>query len=136
MSRLLKLLKITDHSQLASVLRDQLSSTEESLHELILSKNKAESEYELSLIAHKYPSKERIQSDLKNIAERFGISMEEAKYFTINCDVSSNIYDNSDYDIEILYNDGSIRPITEASDILNIDVLSKKVKKHAYAYIR
>ncbi|MBO5769411.1 MAG: phosphohydrolase, partial [Bacteroidales bacterium] len=82
------------------------------------------------------PSKERIQSDLKNIAERFGISMEEAKYFTINCDVSSNIYDNSDYDIEILYNDGSIRPITEASDILNIDVLSKKVKKHAYAYIR
>lgn len=61
-SRLLKHLKITDHSQLADVLRDQLSSTEESLHELILSKNKAESEYELSLIAHKYPSKERIQN--------------------------------------------------------------------------
>ena len=88
------------------------------------------------VLSDKKPSKERIQSDLKNIAERFGISMEEAKYFTINCDVSSNIYDNSDYDIEILYNDGSIRPITEASDILNIDVLSKKVKKHAYAYIR
>ena len=87
-------------------------------------------------LSDKKPSKERIQNDLKQIAERFNISREEAKYFTINCDVSSNIYDNSDYDIEILYNDGSIRPITEASDILNIDVLSKKVKKHAYAYIR
>lgn len=87
-------------------------------------------------LSDKKPSKERLQSDLKNIAERFSISTAEAKYFTINCDVSSNIYDNSDYDIEILYNDGSIRPITEASDILNIDVLSKKVKKHAYAYIR
>lgn len=87
-------------------------------------------------LSDKKPSKECLQSDLKNIAERFSISTAEAKYFTINCDVSSNIYDNSDYDIEILYNDGSIRPITEASDILNIDVLSKKVKKHAYAYIR
>lgn len=87
-------------------------------------------------LSDKKPSKERLQSDLKSIAERFSISTAEAKYFTINCDVSSNIYDNSDYDIEILYNDGSIRPITEASDILNIDVLSKKVKKHAYAYIR
>lgn len=87
-------------------------------------------------LSDKRPSKERLQSDLKSIAERFSISTAEAKYFTINCDVSSNIYDNSDYDIEILYNDGSIRPITEASDILNIDVLSKKVKKHAYAYIR
>ncbi len=87
-------------------------------------------------LSDKKPSKERLQSDLKNIAERFSISTAEAKYFTINCDVSSNIYDNSDYDIEILYNDGSIRPITEASDILNIDVLSKKVKKHAYACIR
>ena len=87
-------------------------------------------------LSDKKPSKERLQSDLKNIAERFSISTAEAKYFTINCDVSSNIYDNSDSDIEILYNDGSIRPITEASDILNIDVLSKKVKKHAYAYIR
>ncbi len=87
-------------------------------------------------LSDKKPNKEKIQDDLKRIAQHFSISTEEAKYFTINCDVSSNIYDNSDYDIEILYNDGSIRPITEASDILNIDVLSKKVKKHAYACIR
>ena len=78
----------------------------------------------------------RIQSDLGRIAGRFGISEDEARYFLHNSEISNNIYDDSDYGIEILYNDGHIEPITKASDILNIEVLSKKVRKYAYAYIR
>ncbi len=81
-------------------------------------------------------SSDRIESDLKRIAGKFNISGEEARYFIHTSEVSNNIYDDSDYGIEILYNDGHIKPITQASDILNIDVLSKKIRKYAYAFIR
>jgi len=87
-------------------------------------------------LTDKAPAASRLAKDLDQLAERLGISRHEASYFTASNDVSNKIYDNSDYDIEILYNDGSIRPVTQASDILNIDVLSKKAKKHAYAYLR
>lgn len=80
--------------------------------------------------------KERIEADLQSIAKRFNISADEARYFVHTSEVSNNIYDDSDYGIEILYNDGHIEPITKASDILNINVLSKKVRKYAYAFIR
>lgn len=87
-------------------------------------------------LTEKAPSAERIARDLNQLASRLGISQHEASYLTASNDVSNKIYDNNDYDIEILYNDGTIRPVTQASDILNIDVLSKKARKHAYAYLR
>lgn len=78
----------------------------------------------------------RVQEDLQSIASQLNISMQEAAYFISTSKVSSNIYDDADYGIDILYNDGSILPITRASDILNLEVLSKKVKKYAYCYLR
>ncbi|MBP5171298.1 MAG: HD domain-containing protein [Bacteroidales bacterium] len=87
-------------------------------------------------LTDKAPAASRLAKDLDQLSQRLGITLHEAGYFTASNDVSNKIYDNSDYDIEILYNDGSIRPVTQASDILNIDVLSKKAKKHAYAYLR
>lgn len=78
----------------------------------------------------------RLEKDLSDIAKRFGISIEDARFFCSTNKVSSNIYDDADYGIDILYNNGDIRPITEASDILNIQVLSKKVNRYTYAHIR
>ncbi len=87
-------------------------------------------------LSNEAPQPERVQQDLDAVTERFSISREEAKYLVVSSEVSSNMYNNHEQDIEILYNDGSIRPIAEASDMLNIDVLSKKVKKHLYTRIR
>ena len=39
------------------------------------------------------------------------------------------MYDEADDSIDILYNDGSIKNIAEASDMLNISLLSKESKK-------
>jgi HD superfamily phosphohydrolase len=78
----------------------------------------------------------RLQEDLQRIALQLNINIQEARYFVSLDKVSSNIYDDADYGIDILYNDGRIRPITQASDILNLDVLSKKVRKYAYSYLR
>lgn len=78
----------------------------------------------------------RVQEDLQRIALQLNISTEDARYFVSLDKVSSHIYDDTDYGIDILYNDGRIRPITQASDILNLEVLSKKVRKYAYSYLR
>ena len=39
------------------------------------------------------------------------------------------MYDEADDSIDILFNDGSIKNIAQASDMLNISLLSKKSKK-------
>ena len=38
--------------------------------------------------------------------------------------------------INILYKDGTVKDIAEASDMLNIQVLTKKVEKHYLCYYR
>jgi uncharacterized protein len=82
------------------------------------------------------PNPGRIASDLSRIASRFGISLEEAGYLTSLSSVSSNMYSEADDSIDILYNNGEIRPITKASDMLNLELLSKEVKKQVYCHIR
>jgi len=36
----------------------------------------------------------------------------------------------------MLYRDGSTKDISEASDMLNISVLSKQVRKHYFCYMK
>ncbi|MDD2256258.1 MAG: HD domain-containing protein [Bacteroidales bacterium] len=84
----------------------------------------------------KAPLETRIHEDIRQIAAHFSIPEEEAAYFTALSCVSTNMYSPTDDSIDILYNDGSTCPITSASVMLNMDVLSKQVQKHAYCYIR
>ena len=46
------------------------------------------------------------------------------------------MYNPIDDSIDIIYGDGSIKNIAEASDMLNISLLSKKVKKYYLCYHR
>jgi len=80
--------------------------------------------------------KQRLENDLKLIAEIFGISIEDAGYFVSLSIVSTNMYSGADDSIDILYNNGEIRPITIASDMLNLELLSKEVRKQAYCHVR
>jgi len=82
------------------------------------------------------PDKKRLEKDLKLITEIFGISAEEAGYLVSLSSVSTNMYSEADDSIDILYNNGDIRPITTASDMLNLELLSKEVRKQAYCHIR
>lgn len=59
----------------------------------------------------------------------FGLNDEELKYFVSTGEISNNAYSNIDEQINILYGDKLI-DIAEASDMLNIAVLSKVVKKY------
>ena len=62
--------------------------------------------------------------------------MEEAHYFLSTPDIESNMYNPADDSIEILYGDGSTRSIAEASDMFDIALLARKVKKHFLCYWR
>ena len=62
-------------------------------------------------------------------ATRFGISRSEADYFFVEHVSTSNTYSEKDDSIDILYNDGTVRNIAEASDILNLQTLTYKPQK-------
>jgi HD superfamily phosphohydrolase len=73
---------------------------------------------------------------LKQYINHFGVSENEAEYFMGEEVVSTDTYSAKDENINILYKDGTIKDIAEASDMLNITVLTKKVEKHFFCYLR
>ena len=72
----------------------------------------------------------------KSYQQAWDISEEESDYFWGIQSVSTDTYSPSDDRINILYNDGSIKDISDASDMLNINVLTKKVRKDYFYYTR
>ncbi|MGI6219366.1 MAG: HD domain-containing protein [Bacteroidaceae bacterium] len=79
---------------------------------------------------------QRIEELRRQIMERFHISAEEAAFFYDLPSIEKNMYNLQDDHIEILYKDGTIHDIAEASDMFNWDVLSKKTKKYYLCYLR
>ncbi len=80
--------------------------------------------------------KERKEEILRHISESLHISQKEARYFLSTSGIEKDMYSKEDDSIEILYNDGTTKDIAEASDMLNISVLSKKVKKYYVCFLR
>ena len=64
------------------------------------------------------------------ISQQLGITLSEANYFVSTPSIEKNMYDPTDD------KDGTIKNIAEASDMLNISLLSKKVKKYYLCYQR
>lgn len=82
-------------------------------------------------------SEERKKELTLQISEELGISFPEAMtYFVSTPSIEKNMYNPADDSIDIMYNDGTIKHIAEASDMLNISLLSKMVKKHYICYQR
>ena len=86
-------------------------------------------------------SSEPISEDRKkeltlHISKQLGITLSEANYFVSTPSIEKNMYDPADDSIDIIYKDGTIKNIAEASDMLNISLLSKKVKKYYLCYQR
>ena len=73
---------------------------------------------------------------LTQYQRHFGVTTLEAEYFMGDETVSTDTYSPEDDNINILYKDGTIKDIAEASDMLNISVLTKKVEKHFFCYYR
>jgi len=66
--------------------------------------------------------------------ERFDLSDEEVAYFVFQSSVSNTAYSAEDSGIKILMKDDSVIEVSEASDHLNLKVLTKTVKKYFVCY--
>ena len=79
---------------------------------------------------------DRIKELTLQISQQLGITLSEANYFVSTPSIEKKMYDPADDSIDIIYKDGTIKNIAEASDMLNISLLSKKVKKYYLCYQR
>ena len=75
-----------------------------------------------------------VEGTLASICKLYDINQSEARYLGIFDTISNFAYTLQETQINILYNNGEIRELSEASDILNIDILSKNVIKHFFIY--
>ncbi len=84
-----------------------------------------------------HPLNEEIyQSRIKECSKAFGISEHEASYFFSQNSAFVNTYTPKDDNINILYKDGTVKDIAEVSDILNISMLSKQMKKYYFCWMK
>ncbi len=74
--------------------------------------------------------------DLDKYAAHFGISLAEASYFMGDEIVTTDTYSPEDDNIQILLKNGTVKDIAIVSDMLNIQVLTKKIEKHFYCYYK
>lgn len=81
------------------------------------------------------PFKEARIREIKNeIKKRCKLNDKEVNYFVFSGNVANDAYRGDKIGINILFKDGSTVDIAKASDQLNIDVLTKTVKKYFLCY--
>ena len=74
-------------------------------------------------------STEQVGALSEQYAERFGINKADAHYFFVEHVSTSNTYSEKGEAIGILYKDGMVKDIAEASDMLNMESLTFKPQK-------
>ncbi len=79
---------------------------------------------------------EQVMDLRKRVADHLKISMKDAGHFVITGSIVNNAYDPTIDRIELLYKDGRLRDIAEASDNLGIQALSRPVEKFYLAWPR
>ena len=83
------------------------------------------------------PFSRQYKADLtERICSAFGVTKREADYLHCAVTLEKDMYSPFDDHIEILYNDGTTCDIAEASDMFDLSLLQKKVKKYFMCYQR
>ena len=70
----------------------------------------------------------------KYAIQNYDIDEDEADYIVFTGSISNNAYSVEDEKINILNKNGTVRDISEASDLFNLSVLGKTVKKNLLCY--
>ncbi|MCX7549525.1 HD domain-containing protein [Xanthomarina sp. F2636L] len=85
-------------------------------------------------LKNKKVKKVKLQEHIKKLMNAYNISKEEANYFVFTGEISNQAYEIKKQHINILYKNGKIQDIIEASDQLNLKALSKIVTKYYICY--
>ena len=81
-------------------------------------------------------SENRISEIRHGIAKKFAIEEKDTSYMISVNTIQKDMYDTNDDKITILYKDGTTKDISKASEILNMQLLSKKIRKYYLCYQR
>ena len=81
-------------------------------------------------------SDEQTEATRKTLAAKFGISAKETDYLMSVDTIQKDMYNVNDDRITILYKDNTLKDISEASEVMNISLLSKKIRKYYLCYQR
>jgi hypothetical protein len=87
-------------------------------------------------VTEERPADEYVASLRQQIADAMGISMADTRYLLSLTEIGKDMYNPDDDSIGILYKDGMVKDIAEASEILNVQLLSKKIRKYYLCYQR
>ena len=83
------------------------------------------------------PTDERLAELAEQIATRMNIGADDARHYLMSLNtIQKDMYSVDDDSIAILYKDGTIKDISEASELLNVQLLSKKIRKYYLCYQR
>lgn len=78
---------------------------------------------------------EEIEQQREYYSHKLGVTKEEADYFFVEHVSTKNTYSEKDDSIDILYQDGSVRDIATASEILDLQGLTRKpIKLYLFSY--
>ena len=101
------------------------------------------SELSESLINRKLPkvvlqnqpfTNEEVENVKEHVKKTFNLSNNEVNYLVYNGEISNQAYDSTKNTIKLLFKNGEIKDVIEASDHLNIQALSKPVNKYYLCY--
>ena len=87
-------------------------------------------------VSEEKPSSDYIDNITQNIGHKLHICKDDARQLVTLTEIGKDMYTPDDDSIGILYKDGSVKDIAEASEILNVQLLSKKIRKYYLCYQR
>ena len=87
-------------------------------------------------VSEERPSEEYMVEIARHIAESMNISYEDTRYMITLTETGKDMYNPEDDSIGSLYKDGTVKDIADASEILNVQLLSKKIRKYYLCYQR
>ena len=87
-------------------------------------------------VLEEMPTEDRLEELKRTIAQKMDIAYEDAHYMMSLNTIQKDMYNVDDDKIQILYKNGEIKDISEASELLNVQLLSKKIRKYYLFYQR
>jgi HD superfamily phosphohydrolase len=79
---------------------------------------------------------ERVEELRDEVSRKFHVSREDSDYFIIRSSIDNSAYSSEASPIKLLFKDGSIKDVADASDHFNLRALSKEVRKYFLCYPR
>lgn len=92
--------------------------------------------FKVEILTEISTGKRRKEEWIEKYEQHFNITKHEAAYFVGEEIVFTDTYSAQDDNINILQKDGTVKDVAITSDMLNIQVLTKKVEKHYLCYYR